>query len=180
MVPIPPRKLMSFFLFFSSFFFFFFVFPLLWRHSSLFSMCVSYCRHKGLAPGHQEGSQCLWEEKFIWLLGGVGGGALHIRTEWPLVFQVVVATCMHPYKIESLQLVSSYSWQVDSTIFILISSLPFRLHVLAGVLPGGVDSTDNTLVTQWEETYIKNMRYAAQRFQEVMQKVQFSVRVYFN
>ena len=46
--------------------------------------------------------------------------------------------------------------------------LACRLHVLAGVFPGGVDSKDNRLVMLWEETYIKNMKYAAQRLQEVI------------
>ncbi|XP_073227515.1 putative hydroxypyruvate isomerase [Porites lutea] len=41
-----------------------------------------------------------------------------------------------------------------------------RLHVLAGVLTGGITSKDNKVVTLWEETYIKNMKYAAQRLQE--------------
>ena len=44
----------------------------------------------------------------------------------------------------------------------------FRLHVLAGVFTGGITSKDNKVVTLWEETYIKNMKYAAQRLQEVM------------
>ena len=39
--------------------------------------------------------------------------------------------------------------------------------MLAGVFPGGTASTDNRVVTLWEETYIKNMKYAAQRLQEV-------------
>ena len=43
----------------------------------------------------------------------------------------------------------------------------FRLHVLAGVFTGGITSKDNKVVTLWEETYIKNMKYAAQRLQEV-------------
>lgn len=41
-----------------------------------------------------------------------------------------------------------------------------RLHVLAGVYPGNVDKTDNKLAALWEEAYIRNMRYAAQRLQE--------------
>ena len=47
--------------------------------------------------------------------------------------------------------------------------ISFRLHVLAGVYPGNVDKTDNKLAVLWEETYIKNMRYAARRLQEVRQ-----------
>lgn len=35
-------------------------------------------------------------------------------------------------------------------------------------LTGGITSKDNKVVTLWEETYIKNMKYAAQRLQEVM------------
>ncbi|XP_078353609.1 putative hydroxypyruvate isomerase [Oculina patagonica] len=41
-----------------------------------------------------------------------------------------------------------------------------RLHVLAGVFPGGVDKTDNKLAVSWEEMYVKNMKYAAQRLEE--------------
>ncbi|XP_027055890.1 putative hydroxypyruvate isomerase isoform X2 [Pocillopora damicornis] len=41
-----------------------------------------------------------------------------------------------------------------------------RLHVLAGVFPEGVTSTDNKSVVLWEETYVKNMKYAAQRLEE--------------
>ena len=46
--------------------------------------------------------------------------------------------------------------------------LAFRLHVLAGVFPGGVDKTDNKLAVLWEETYVKNMKYAAHRLEEVI------------
>lgn len=46
--------------------------------------------------------------------------------------------------------------------------LSFRLHVLAGVYPGNVDKTDNKLAVLWEETYIRNMKYAAQRLEEVI------------
>lgn len=46
--------------------------------------------------------------------------------------------------------------------------LSFRLHVLAGVYPGSVDKTDNKLAVLWEETYIRNMKYAAQRLEEVI------------
>ncbi|XP_068669999.1 putative hydroxypyruvate isomerase isoform X2 [Montipora foliosa] len=41
-----------------------------------------------------------------------------------------------------------------------------RMHVKAGVFPSGTDYTDKELVSQWEETYLKNMRYAAQRLEE--------------
>lgn len=41
-----------------------------------------------------------------------------------------------------------------------------RMHVLAGVFPGGTACADRALVMQWEETYIKNMRYASQRLEE--------------
>jgi len=41
-----------------------------------------------------------------------------------------------------------------------------RLHVLAGIFPADADNTDNRLRMQWEETYIKNMKYAAQRLQK--------------
>ena len=44
----------------------------------------------------------------------------------------------------------------------------FRLHVLAGVFPGGVANTDNKLTVLWEETFVKNMKYAAQRLEEVL------------
>lgn len=40
--------------------------------------------------------------------------------------------------------------------------------MLAGVLTGGITSKDNKVVTLWEETYIKNMKYAARRLQEVI------------
>ena len=50
----------------------------------------------------------------------------------------------------------------------LLSVIFFRLHVLAGVFTGGITSKDNKVVTLWEETYIKNMKYAAQRLQEVI------------
>lgn len=53
--------------------------------------------------------------------------------------------------------------------FIHMRQNSFRLHVLAGVYPGNVDKTDNKLAVLWEETYIRNMRYAAQRLQEVRQ-----------
>ena len=43
--------------------------------------------------------------------------------------------------------------------------------MLAGVYPGNVDKKDNKLVVLWEETYIRNMRYAAQRLQEVTKTV---------
>ena len=41
--------------------------------------------------------------------------------------------------------------------------------MLAGVYAGNVDKTDNKLAALWEEAYIRNMRYAAQRLQEVGQ-----------
>lgn len=53
--------------------------------------------------------------------------------------------------------------------FAVVCFLSFRLHVLAGVYPRNVDKTDNKLAALWEETYIRNMRYAAQRLQEVRQ-----------
>lgn len=52
-------------------------------------------------------------------------------------------------------------------ILFIIHVLLFRLHVLAGVFPSGVDKTDNKLAVLWEETYIKNMKYAAQKLEEV-------------
>ena len=45
------------------------------------------------------------------------------------------------------------------------------MHVLAGVCPGGVDCADSALVIQWEETYIKNMKYASQRLEEVRRQM---------
>ena len=46
----------------------------------------------------------------------------------------------------------------------------FRLHVLAGVYPGNVDNKTNKKLTElWEETYINNMKIAAQKLQEVTQ-----------
>ena len=50
----------------------------------------------------------------------------------------------------------------------LASVIYCRLHVLAGVFPEGVTSTDNKSVVLWEETYVKNMKYAAQRLEEVI------------
>ena len=47
--------------------------------------------------------------------------------------------------------------------------ISIRLHVLAGVYPGNVDETDNKFAVFWEETYIRNMKYAADRLQEVRQ-----------
>jgi len=58
-----------------------------------------------------------------------------------------------------------------SISFAIMCVLSFRLHVLAGVYPGNVDKKDNKLVVLWEETYIRNMRYAAQRLQEVTETV---------
>lgn len=52
-----------------------------------------------------------------------------------------------------------------------LSSLSCRMHVLAGVFPGGTACADRALVMQWEETYIKNMRYASQRLEEVRRKL---------
>ena len=54
---------------------------------------------------------------------------------------------------------------INTTICIL----SFRLHVLAGVYPGNVDKTDKKLTELWEETYINNMKIAAQKLQEVTQ-----------
>ena len=64
------------------------------------------------------------------------------------------------------QTFSYFLCYIISHIFIV-----FRLHVLAGVFPDGVCSkTDNKLAVLWEETYIRNMKYAAQRLEEVRQQ----------
>ena len=42
------------------------------------------------------------------------------------------------------------------------------MHVMAGLLPSEADRTDEELMAQWEVTYVKNMKYAAQRLEEVI------------
>ena len=42
------------------------------------------------------------------------------------------------------------------------------MHVMAGLLQSEADRTDKELMAQWEATYVKNMKYAAQRLEEVI------------
>ena len=42
------------------------------------------------------------------------------------------------------------------------------MHVMAGLLPSEAERTDKELMAQWEATYVKNMKYAAQRLEEVI------------
>ena len=46
--------------------------------------------------------------------------------------------------------------------------LPSRMHVMAGLLPSEADRTNEELMAEWEATYVKNMKYAAQRLEEVI------------
>ncbi|XP_067026257.1 putative hydroxypyruvate isomerase [Acropora muricata] len=41
-----------------------------------------------------------------------------------------------------------------------------RMHVMAGLLPSEAERTNEELMAEWEATYVKNMKYAAQRLEE--------------
>ena len=61
--------------------------------------------------------------------------------------------------------VSAHVWDIPNQKDTL---LPSRMHVMAGLLPSEADRTDKELMAQWEATYVKNMKYAAQRLEEVI------------
>lgn len=42
------------------------------------------------------------------------------------------------------------------------------MHVMAGLLPSEADRTNEELMAEWEATYVKNMKYTAQRLEEVI------------